>query len=463
MKGIIGAIAEIDSDLPSDSRDRVQFARLAAFIVGPFFYAYAVHFYLLGFYVSAATMIIGALSVTVSIILTLRRVKIRSGAILYNLLLFGALVPLLLHDIDVVWRNGRLGYLGWFYLYPLLALFLLGVKNGLIAICGIAAATILILVVKWPNVVQTVSIPNLKTQFIVSFLSIAVLAFVYERNRQSTQRSLFTEQEKLRRSEAGLRTGNEELERVNENSKRLTADAQAANRAKSEFLANMSHELRTPLNHVIGFSELIAREVPGPLNDTQKEYLQDVLFSSRHLLSLIEDVLDLAKIEAGKIELSYSDVDVSDLFTRSTTMVADSAAKKNIGLRTVLPADRIHIRADERRLRQVIYNLLNNAVKFTQDGGSVVLEGRIGELSPGVPSLVISVQDAGIGIEAIDLERVLRPFERLENPLSKRQPGTGLGLSLSKTLVELHGGQIRAESAGIGQGSTFVVQVPVQP
>lgn len=228
-------------------------------------------------------------------------------------------------------------------------------------------------------------------------------------------------------------------------------------------MANMSHELRTPLNHIIGFSDLVITCPTGNLSEIQKEYMQDVLFSSKHLLSLIEDVLDLSKIESGKIELTYSTFDVVELCSRSTSMVADSAMKKTIEIITELPDNPVPIKADERRVRQVIYNLLNNAVKFTPVGGTISLNGSVIENSSGILSIRISIKDSGIGIEKDNLERVFKPFEQLDNTLTKKHAGTGLGLSLTRTFVETHGGRIWVESAGIGHGSTFTAEIPLSP
>jgi signal transduction histidine kinase len=244
--------------------------------------------------------------------------------------------------------------------------------------------------------------------------------------------------------------------------------AEAANQAKSEFLANMSHELRTPLNHIIGFTELIADGNYGPLNQTQEEFLNDVLHSSRHLLALINDILDLSKVEAGRMELVRSQWDLKDLLSRSLIMVKEKAVKHGIQLETDFRNLPETVWADERKVKQVLYNLLFNAVKFTPDGGRVVLAARsLGAgNAPAAGSDVdhraveITVRDTGIGLISEDLERIFTPFEQVESSASRRFPGTGLGLSLSRRIIELHGGKIWAESRGIGEGSSFHFVLP---
>ena len=249
-------------------------------------------------------------------------------------------------------------------------------------------------------------------------------------------------------------------------------DAEAANQAKSEFLANMSHELRTPLNHIIGFTEIILDKNFGELNATQEEYLNDVWISSRHLLSLINDILDLSKVEAGKLELESSEVDLRILLENSLIMVKEKALKKGISLSIEINGIPETIKADERKLKQIQYNLLSNAVKFSSEGGQVEVNARIGGLGKdsdlGYPEfniqhtnwIHISVADTGIGLSKEDLDRIFNPFEQVENSKSRKYQGTGLGLSLTKTLVGLHCGKMWAESEGEGKGSKFNYIIP---
>jgi len=257
--------------------------------------------------------------------------------------------------------------------------------------------------------------------------------------------------------------------------KRAKDAAEVANKAKSTFLANMSHELRTPLNHIIGFTELVVDKSYGELNDAQEEYLNDVLTSSRHLLSLINDILDLSKVEAGKQELEISEVDLSALFENALVMIKEKTLKHGIELSLNTDGIPEKIRADERKLKQIMYNLLSNAAKFTPDGGEIRLKAEM--ISEFVSrnlekekkttfqtphsAIKISISDTGIGLRKKDLNRIFNPFEQADRSLSRKYQGTGLGLSLTKRLVELHGGEIWVESEGEGEGATFRFILPV--
>jgi PAS domain S-box-containing protein len=264
-----------------------------------------------------------------------------------------------------------------------------------------------------------------------------------------------------KRAEEALRRSRDELEwRVRQRTAELElakATAESANRSKSEFLANMSHELRTPLNHIIGFTELLIDKRLGELSSAQEEFLNDVLGSSRHLLSLINEVLDISKVEAGRLKLDLKDVDLRTLVESSLTMVKEKAIKHGITLRVDMDRAPSEMKADERALKQIMYNLLSNAVKFTPDGGVVMVTGEADR-----ESAKVMVSDTGIGIKAEDLERIFIPFEQADNSASRKYPGTGLGLTLAKRLVERHGGRIWAESKGEGKGSTFFFSIPIR-
>jgi len=248
-------------------------------------------------------------------------------------------------------------------------------------------------------------------------------------------------------------------------------EAESANRTKSEFLANMSHELRTPLNHIIGFTELVLDKNFGDLNATQEEYLKDVHNSSNHLLSLINDILDLSKVESGKLELRASAVDLTNLLKNSLIMVKEKALRHCLTVSLDTNCIPKIITADERKLKQIIYNLLSNAVKFTPDKGKVSVVAQPCEWNGGENPAVtdesnlgvkISILDTGIGLNPEDLNRIFSPFEQVENSASRQFQGTGLGLSLTKCLVELHGGKIWAESEGKDKGSSFHFVIPLQ-
>jgi PAS domain S-box-containing protein len=245
-------------------------------------------------------------------------------------------------------------------------------------------------------------------------------------------------------------------ERSEAETKMLAAKEQAeiANRTKSEFLANMSHELRTPLNAILGFSDMLLQEYFGTLTPKQQEYVDDIRRSGSHLLALINEVLDVAKIEAGKFELHEEPVEMRALIDSCVTLVRPSAIKGEVKLTVEMPRADLIVNADERALKQVLLNLLSNAVKFTPAQGRVTVS-----LDCDSGRVIMAVTDTGIGIAPSHIASVLKPFGRVENPLSRRYEGTGLGLPLAKSLVELHGGRLEVSSE-IGRGTTIRVQLP---
>ena len=233
-----------------------------------------------------------------------------------------------------------------------------------------------------------------------------------------------------------------------------TTELETANRHKSEFLANMSHELRTPLNAVIGFSEVLKERMFGELNDKQMEYVRDIYGSGQHLLSLINDILDLSKIEAGRMELDIHEFDVRAAVANCCTLIRDRAQRQKLKLESVVDPDVGRWPADERKFKQILLNLMSNAVKFTSPGGMVTVRVRIED-----NWLAVSVADTGIGIAAEDRAAIFEEFRQLHAPGEAKHEGTGLGLSLSRRLVELHGGRITVESVA-GKGSTFTARFP---
>jgi len=242
--------------------------------------------------------------------------------------------------------------------------------------------------------------------------------------------------------------------------------AEQASRAKSEFLASMSHELRTPLNAVIGFSQVLANQTYGEVNERQLEYLTSILAGGRHLRKLVDDLLDLAKVDAGHLTLDLTKVSVADDIPEVAGVVQALAQQKNITLTVEVKEPLPSITADRMRVQQMIYNLLSNAIKFTDAGGHVtVTADTISSVGPtGSCLLRIRVADTGIGIKAEDQARIFDKFERGDSSTAREQEGTGLGLALTRNLVELHGGQISVESEGIkGRGSMFTILLPMTP
>jgi signal transduction histidine kinase len=230
---------------------------------------------------------------------------------------------------------------------------------------------------------------------------------------------------------------------------------EVASRHKSEFLANMSHELRTPLNAIIGFSEVLNERMFGELNDKQAEYLRDIHASGTHLLSLINDILDLSKVEAGRMELELTDFDLPAAVDSALTLVRERASRKGVALRMTIGEKIAMIRGDERKIRQVLLNLLSNAIKFTPEGGRI---GVGAALENG--AVEVSVSDTGVGIAPEDHEAVFEEFRQVGASAAK-QEGTGLGLALCRKFIELHGGTIRVKSQA-GAGSTFTFTLPFQ-
>ena len=238
--------------------------------------------------------------------------------------------------------------------------------------------------------------------------------------------------------------------------KRFEQSLLEANRMKSEFLANMSHELRTPLNGIIGFTEFLIDEKPGPLKTKQKEYLGDVLSSARHLLQLINDVLDLAKVEAGKMELHPETFPVHKAVEEVAAGIQGIANKKHIAISIEIGAVLDAVTLDQHKFKQILYNLLSNAVKFSDDGGQVSIKARRLDLQ----HFEVQIHDTGIGIKPEDVDRLFTEFEQLDSGTARRFEGTGLGLALTKKIVEFQGGRISLESHP-GKGTVFTVVLPV--
>src|SRR5262249_23493237 len=230
---------------------------------------------------------------------------------------------------------------------------------------------------------------------------------------------------------------------------------EVASQHKSEFLANMSHELRTPLNAIIGFSEVLSERMFGELNDKQEEYLKDIYASGTHLLSLINDILDLSKIEAGRMELELTDFHLPTALDSALTLVRERAGRRSIALHMNIDNQLGQVQADERKVRQVVLNLLSNAIKFTPEGGRIEVSAV-----PRDGLVEVSVRDTGVGIAPEDQEAVFEEFRQV-GTADKKVEGTGLGLTLCRKFVELHGGKIWVKSE-VGVGSTFTFTLPVR-
>ncbi|MFH0803356.1 MAG: ATP-binding protein [bacterium] len=268
-----------------------------------------------------------------------------------------------------------------------------------------------------------------------------------------------------RKNESLLKLLDEVKERAKKEKELLatTAAAEAekikateSSRIKSEFLANMSHELRTPLNSIIGFSEILIEKTFGDLNDKQTKYAGNIHRSGKHLLTLINDILDLSKVEAGKIELHFEEFSMNEVLTECQTLVKSLASKKNLSLNVRVEGIST-INADPTRFKQIMYNLLSNAIKFTPERGKVDVEAtQVDE------AVQITVKDTGIGIAREDFSKAFEEFGQIDSSYSKQYAGTGLGLPLTKKLVELHGGRIWLESE-LGKGSTFTFTIPLHP
>jgi two-component system cell cycle sensor histidine kinase PleC len=269
------------------------------------------------------------------------------------------------------------------------------------------------------------------------------------------EKKLIESERRLMATVTDLRQSQQKLQSQAQQLSELAQSAEEANQAKSKFLANMSHELRTPLNAIIGFSEIMASGMFGALgSDKYVGYCHDIHGSGTYLLDVINDVLDMSKIEAGRLKLDLEDVELERELGDALRVITTRAQEKSLTVRSRI-ASGITLRADRRALKQIALNLLSNAVKFTPDKGRITVRGR---LSRG--AVVIGIQDSGIGIARDALAKLGRPFEQVESQLTKTQHGSGLGLAIAKSLIELHGGEMRIRSTP-GAGTTVVVRLPL--
>jgi signal transduction histidine kinase/ActR/RegA family two-component response regulator len=280
---------------------------------------------------------------------------------------------------------------------------------------------------------------------------------LYVEKTEEKQRHMDDIQRMNRDLERKVRERTDELEILNQKLKESNAELIRANNLKSEFLANMSHELRTPLNAIIGFSELLMEQSTHPLLGDQREYVVDILSSGRHLLELINDILDLSKIEAGKMRLCLDEIDLEEVVEEAMMTLKVEASRKEIRLEACLDGSLAGVVADRGKIKQILTNLLSNAVKFTPAGGRVELSALQKD-----GFLEVSVEDSGIGIRPEDQDRIFAAFIQVDGSYARKYQGTGLGLTLVKRFVEMHGGEISVHSA-VGKGSVFTFRIPLAP
>ncbi len=458
----------VPPSLDPDERSRRLVSAFAVLVAAPVLYFFGALHLLEGDPVTSILEFTTASSYSISFLFAKiqRRIKM---ALELNLGLTGCLF---LHSLLLSGTHGYKVY--WLYIFPIALFFLLGPRTGMIYNSIFLAGAAVVLFVLQGDLTGTVPLATgYAARFLGSMGVLVLITYGYESVRDRYRVEVKEKQRMLEEEKAKLLAAKQEAEQ--------------ASLAKSQFLANMSHELRTPLNAIIGFTELLAEHQTGELNPTQQEYLANVLQSSRHLLALINDILDLSKVEAGRMELELSAVNLPGLLDGSLIMVREKARRQGVALETQLDGLPATIRADERKLKQIVFNLLSNAVKFTPDGGRVTVSGKIlyrekgrwmdggSNESPvqatGVPApavaddgswLRIAIADTGIGIPGKDLERIFEPFEQGDGSTTRRFQGTGLGLSLTRKLVTLHGGAVWAESPGPNRGATVSFRIPLR-
>lgn len=344
--------------------------------------------------------------------------------------------------------NDETGHV-WSFMLPILASFLMGSKRGLII--SLIYIMMVIVSVFFNFQFQADYSFAFRIRFVFSLFTLSILSFYISFLSENNIRKHTDTNLHLNKVVKGLKQTELQLIEAKEN-------AEESNKAKSEFLRNMSHELRTPLNHIIGFTQLISDEIPGPVNSTQKEYLEDVIGSSSHLLSLINDLLDLSRIESGKYDLNIDPINISEILIQTIEKFKEKVDKKNLKIISnfyILPDT---LNGDKRKIIQILYNLLSNAIKFSASQGTITVSvGAVDNKN----EILISIIDEGIGLVPESMNIIFESFGQVESDVTRKYEGTGLGLALTKSLVEIQGGKIWAESEGLGKGSAFRFTLPI--
>ena len=342
----------------------------------------------------------------------------------------------------------------WSFTFPLVSIFLLGRLQGVVASTVYLLSAIVVFALGYQ--VPTISkySVDLIIRFTMAFFTISLFSYAMEHIRMLVQGQLTVSNTELKNAEAKLVSLNEDLQEQAANAKSSAEEAKASTLAKSQFLANMSHELRTPLNSIIGFCQILEKQTTKNLSGKQMVYFENIRNSGDHLLEMVNDILDLSKIEAGKVDIVSTPFDLGKMLTRSPSIIKDVANQKNIQIDINIEPDLGWLRGDETRVKQVIYNLLSNAVKFTESGKRIGIDA-----SAEKGHFTISVWDEGIGIPDTHLETIFDPFEQTKAGHTSAEEGTGLGLAISKQLIELHQGTIVATSQ-VGVGSRFIINLP---
>jgi len=381
-----------------------------------------------------------------------RKFRNTENLILINSTLMGILL------LCVLIKSAPDGYVAlWLYIFPIFLYLIQNMKHAMtlnfIFLLGILAIVSAQDFIPWGIRFEN----GFRFRFPITIAMVMMVAFMIELIRSRYEQRMTRQQKKLEKEKEKLAMAKNVVEQTS--------------RAKSDFLANMSHELRTPLNHIIGFTELVAEKGVGELNNIQEEYLKDALQSAKNLFNLINDTLDLAKADSGRMDFQASMADIRNLVESCVETISEDADKKKIRLTSEFSNIPELIPVDMFKIKKVLNNILSNAIKYTPDGGEVQISTGIAknekllelglQASPKDTFIEISVKDNGVGIREEDLERILNPFEQVEAGISRRYSGTGVGLALARRLVALHHGIIWAKSEGLGKGADFHVVLPV--